>query len=502
MKAATYDKGAGILCHISSLPNKYGIGSLGREAYAFADILVDAGVKYWQVLPVVQTTYGDSPYQSACCESGNPYFIDIVKLKNEGLLTASELKSAEMPAGEIDYGLLYERRYDVLRKAYGRFDKTTPDFLEFVASGRFEDYALFMSLKSVYDTTFDNFPEKFKFRDKSALKNFKEEVYDKEFLFWEFLQYEFFLQWKTFKTYVNGLGIKIIGDIPLYVAYDSADVWASPELFRLDGDLNPVGLAGVPPDYFSEDGQLWGNPLYDWDYMKKDGFLWWSRRIENAQKLYDIVRIDHFRGLDRFYAVPTGSTTAKVGEWIKAPGYEMLSAAERRCGSLNVIAEDLGLIDDGVLELLEKTGFARMKVLLFAFDGNPENEYLPEFIGENTVSYTGTHDNDTARGFIEGMDAKTFLRFVKELKAALKKQGILYTVRNNTTSLVRALCLLTLCVKSKISVLPVQDWLALDGSCRMNLPSTASGNWRFRLGALPGKGDRNLLKKLIGESGR
>ncbi|MCD8205096.1 MAG: 4-alpha-glucanotransferase [Clostridia bacterium] len=501
MRAETFERGAGILCHISSLPNKYGIGSLGKEAYDFAGVLAKANVKYWQVLPLVQTTYGDSPYQSACCGSGNPYFIDLEKLCGDGLLTKAELREAEMAPGNIDFGALYERRYPTLRKAFSRFNTKDSAFSSFVDEGRFDDYALFMSLKTVYGCTFDRFPEEYKRRDEKALSRFKEDNIS-EYLFWEFLQYEFESEWMALKKHVNGLGIQIIGDIPLYVAYDSSDVWANPGLFELDENLSPTGLAGVPPDYFSEDGQFWGNPLYNWESMKKDGFAWWSKRIGDAQKLYDIVRIDHFRGLDQFYAIPALAVNAREGEWRKAPGYEMLSAAEKRCGGLRVIAEDLGLIDEGVIRLLKKTGFPRMKVLMFAFDGDPKNEYLPRYIGENTVSYTGTHDNDTALGFLDGMSGEVLSAFVKELKATVKKQGLPKDPKKDKVTLVRELCLVTLSVKSRIAVLPVQDWLVLGNSCRMNHPSTASGNWRFRLEALPGEEDVGLLKGYIETSGR
>ncbi len=499
MDKQNFERGAGILCHISSLPNEYGIGSLGKEAYDFARVLASCHVKYWQILPLVQTSYGDSPYQSASCLSGNPYFIDLEKLHKEGLLSDSELDDAKVPFGDIDYGELYVKRYETLRLAFSRFDKTDPSFLSFVESGRFEDYALFMALKEKLGVSLKDFPEEYKKRDEGSLARFKEQNMD-EYLFWVFLQYKFFEQWAKLKAFVNGLGIKIIGDIPLYVAYDSADVWKNPSLFELDKDLNPVEVAGVPPDYFSEDGQLWGNPIYDWDEMKKTDFAWWTKRLGAAKEMYDIVRIDHFRGLDRYYAVKFGEKTAREGEWKTAYGFEMLKTCEERLGGLFVFAEDLGIIDDGVLKLLDETGYARMKVTMFAFDGNSDNEYLPKHTDENSVCYTGTHDNDTALGFVENMSEEVYKNFVRQLRRCVKEQGLHECVVNREDC-VKALCLITLSTRSQIAVLPIQDWLILDNSSRMNIPSTRSGNWVFRT-KMPTLTQRGLLRKYIRKTDR
>ena len=280
-----YERGAGVLCHISSLPNKYGIGSLGREAYEFADFLKKSRVKYWQILPLVQTGYGDSPYQTVYCNSGNPYFIDLESLKEQGLLDEEELQSAEMPAGDADYETLYKNRYNVLRLAYARFNVKDREFEDFVQNGGFDDYALFMSLKSRYGGTFDSFPLSYKYRESFALQEFKNSVYKSEYLFWQFLQFVFCKQWEKLKKYVNSLGIKIIGDVPLYVAYDSSDVWAHPEIFKLDADLKPTSVAGVPPDYFCDKGQLWGNPLYNWDALSAQNYEWWINRIELSSQV-------------------------------------------------------------------------------------------------------------------------------------------------------------------------------------------------------------------------
>ena len=295
-----FERGTGILCHISSLPNKYGIGTLGKEAYEFADYLKSAHVKYWQVLPLQQTGFGDSPYSSVCCNSGNPYFIDLVALKDEGLLDDEELASCEMPQGKVDYAALFDVRYKVLRLAYARFNIRDSEFLRFVESGEFDDYAVFMSLKARYSGSFDTFPDSYKYRENLAIKEFKENTYKSEYCFWLFLQFVFKKQWFKLKAYVNSLGIKIIGDLPLYVAYDSSDVWANPEFFKLDENLKPTEVAGVPPDYFSPTGQLWGNPIYNWELMESDNYSWWISRIKKASEMLDVIRLDHFRGLDRY----------------------------------------------------------------------------------------------------------------------------------------------------------------------------------------------------------
>ncbi len=491
----------GVLCHISSLPNEFGIGSLGKEAYEFADLLKKTGVKYWQILPLQQTGFGDSPYQSVCCNSGNPYFIDIVDLQKQGLLDETEVESAKMPVGAVDYDALYESRYALLRKAYSRFNIRSADFVDFINSGEFEDYALFMSLKQRYKDTFYNFPEAFKYKEHLAVYEFRNAVYRPEYCFWLFLQYQFKRQWKRLKDYVNGLGIKIIGDIPLYVAYDSSDLWARPELFQLDEDLKPVKVAGVPPDYFSEKGQLWGNPLYNWDAAKAENYDWWIDRVAKAKQMYDVIRIDHFRGFDRYYAIPSDAPDATVGEWEKGAGKGFFAEIEKRLGKTEIIAEDLGVMDDGVIALREECKLPGMNVLLFAFDGEEDNAYLPENIVENSVTYTGTHDNDTAVGFFKNMTDEEFLTFKKRLRAAMKGQNFYYPVVDEKDA-AWALCQCAAYSKSYIAVLPVQDILGLDNSARMNVPSTPSGNWQFRLKEMPQRRSMALLKKLIKDSGR
>ena len=455
-----------------------------------------AGVKYWQILPTVQTGFCDSPYQSVCCISGNPYFIDLKSLYRNGLLDEEELQSAEMPEGNIDYATLYERRFNLLRLAYARFNVKDKDFTAFVDSKEFDDYALFMSLKSRFGATFDTWPDAYKFREKLAMLEFRRSVMKSDFLFWQFVQFIYFQQWKKLKAYVNSLGISIIGDMPLYVAYDSADVWAHPDLFRLDRNLSPTKVAGVPPDYFSEKGQLWGNPLYNWDEMLSDGFDWWIKRVENAKSQYDIIRIDHFRGLDRYYAIPFGREDACEGEWEQGPGIRLFHEIIRRIGAVNIIAEDLGISDAGVTRLIERTGFPGMKVLQFAFDGKADNPYLPANFRENSVVYTGTHDNDTTLGFLNEMTDNEFAHFKTQLRSALKSENVVYPfATREQTVWAMNICALASC--ANIAVLPVQDIMCLGSEARMNVPSEPSGNWQYRLDKLPPRKSIALLKRAI-----
>ncbi len=495
------ERGAGVLCHISSLPGKYGIGSLGKEAYDFADFLKSARVKYWQILPLAQTGYGDSPYSSVCCNSGNPYFIDLEALRDEGLLDEDELASCEMPQGETDYGALYKTRYDVLRLAYARFNIKDEDFVNFVESGEYDDYAVFMSLKSRYSGSFSSFPDSYKYIENLAIKEFRETVYKSDYCFWIFLQYVFKKQWTKLKEYVNSLGIKIIGDLPLYVAYDSSDVWARPELFRLDEDLNPTEVAGVPPDYFSPTGQLWGNPVYNWDLMESENYDWWIKRIKKAMETVDIIRIDHFRGFDRYFAIPADAPTAETGEWKQGPGLRLFMQIRRKLGNVPIIAEDLGIIDYGVERLRQRTGYPGMKIMLFAFDGKPTNPYLPRNIQENSVAYTGTHDNATTLGLLNRMDESQFKVFKARLRAALADEKVVFPFVTKEEA-ARALCVSVLASKADIAVLPIQDLLLLDDTARMNVPSTAEGNWKFRLEKQPTRYNAAIMRKIVKEFNR
>lgn len=481
-------RSAGILLHISSLPNKYGIGTLGKSAYEWIDLLADCGISCWQVLPLVQTSYGDSPYQSAYSGSGNPYYIDFDILVKEGLLKKSELSVCRNTKSKIDYAFLYKNKYGVLRKAYERFDIQNADFVSFVENGIFDGYALFMAIKEKFGgVSFDRWPDEYKFAKKRSLRKFKAEN-QKEYLFWLFLQYEFSKQWNTLKRYANEKGVSIIGDIPLYVAYDSADVWLNPKLFKLNTDRSLKKVAGVPPDYFSATGQLWGNPVYHWAVHKKDNYKWWVERFRQAFELYDVVRVDHFRGLDRYYEIDAGETTAVKGKWKHGPKYELFRTAESLLGKLNIIAEDLGSLDKGVYRLMDETGYPGMKVMEFAFDGNKKNPYLPKNIKENSVCYTGTHDNDTLLGYISKLKDGEYKIFKESLEKTLKEENVQCFLENKI-EMAKAIMLLTMRSWAYLAVIPIQDILLLGSRARMNMPSTSEGNWQFKLQRIPNRQD-------------
>lgn len=484
-------RSAGILLHISSLPGKYGIGSLGKEAYRFAKRLARAGVRYWQILPLVQTGYGDSPYQSVSCSSGNPYFIDLDLLEGQGLLTKKELKPLRRK-GDVDYGALYTERYQTLRTAYSRFFFDSAEFRAYVDEGTHEDYALFMTAKTVFGGSFCDWEEGIRRREPQALEKLRTD-YHEEYLFWQFLQYEFDLQWKALKEYCNSLGIRIIGDIPLYVAYDSADVWAHPELFKLDGELKPAKVAGVPPDYFSETGQLWGNPVFDWTAHKKEDYRWWRARLAQALKTYDLVRIDHFRGLDRYYEIDAGEETAVNGAWQDGPKDELFEGVDLS----RIIAEDLGEMDDGVRSLIRRTGLPGMKVLLFAFDGDEDNAFLPHNIHENSVCYTGTHDNDTVAGYVKSLTAEEFLLLRSRVAKELDLVGMNIRIGQTPERFAKTLTEIAMASSAGLAVVPVQDLMGLDNTCRMNHPGTNGGNWCWRLKKLPSASVFGRLKYLI-----
>ncbi len=455
---------------VFSLPGKYGIGSFGKESREFVDYLAAAEQSVWQVLPLGQTSFGDSPYQPLADDSLNPYFIDLEALGEEGLLTGDELKSAERPMGDVDYGDLYRERFPLLKKAYARFEKTD-DFYLFSRRKRVFCACAFASLKELYGCSFDGFPERYRRYDPHAINLFISKNRD-AFYFRVFLQYILERQFAALKAYAKEKGVALLGDLPLYVGYDSADVWANPGLFRLDGDLCPKEVAGVPPDYFSEDGQLWGNPIYDYAAMEKDGFRWWKARLKNALSRFDIVRIDHFRGLDRFWSVPFGQT-ARSGKWETCPGREILRGAP----SSRLVAEDLGTIDDGVRSLMRETGLRGMKVLLFAFDGNPDNPYLPENVPSASVCYTGTHDNDTVAGYRQRLSPREREIFDRRAKESFAKLGVGYgkTDRGVSRAFVRA----AYACKAELAVVPFADVKGLGNGFRINTPATV-GNWKVR----------------------
>ena len=465
---------SGILMPIFSLPSKYGIGTLGREAYRFVDFLKKGGQTYWQVLPVGPTGFGDSPYQSFSVFAGNPYFIDLDMLAEKNLLDAQQLKNLEKQSNsqKVDYNFLYNIRFNVLREAFNVFK--TKKSIEYDVFCRFhaswlDDYALYMAIKnSLSGSSFDCFPNPIKFREKDALQKAREELAD-DIAFYKTLQFWFYKQWAQLKTYANSKGIKIIGDIPIYTAYDSSDVWAKPNLFQLDKDLKPKAVAGCPPDAFSDDGQLWGNPLYKWDVMKKDGYAWWIARIKQAFTLFDSVRIDHFRAFSAYYSIPYGDETAVNGKWINGPGIDFFDTVKEKLGNLSIIAEDLGTLDDDVRSLLKQTGFPGMKVLQFAFDPESESAYLPHNIDTNCVVYTGTHDNDTAVGFMKDAP-KEQVQFAREYLGIGKDDSFNWRM-------IKA----AMATRGDTVILQMQDFLGLDNTARINVPSTSVDNWTWRI---------------------
>lgn len=464
---------SGILLHISSLPSNYGIGTMGKEAYKFVDFLKKAKQTCWQILPIGPTSYGDSPYQSFSTNAGNPYFIDLDILCEEGLLKKSDYSKIKWgtDAKKVDYEKIYNNRFRVLRKAFDRF-KTgdLTDFNEFLLKNEkwISNYALFMSIKDSYNgKSWLEWDEKLRKRDSHALWEFKS-THEDEVLFWEFLQFKFFEQWNKLKNYANENGISIIGDIPIYVALDSAEVWVYPDLFELDEELVPTAVAGCPPDAFSATGQLWGNPLYDWEAHKKFNYNWWIDRINAATTLYDIVRIDHFRGFEGYYSIPYGDETAENGEWRKGPGMDLFDTIKKELGDLPIIAEDLGFLTEDVHKLLKNSGFPGMKVLEFAFDPREESNYLPHNYNQNSVVYVGTHDNNTVKGWIDELDKDT-LAFCKKYL-------------DTDDDLVWKMIKTAMASVSETAVIQMQDYLELDKDARMNIPSTSGGNWQWRMG--------------------
>ena len=473
------NRAAGILLSVSSLPGRFGIGCFSKSAYDFVDWLKEAGQTYWQILPLGPTSYGDSPYQSFSTFAGNPYFISLDELIEEGVLTEKECKNADFgkKADDIDYEKIYKKRYPLLRKAYERSRVSeNPDYVRFVEENRWwlSDYALFMAVKDRFEgAPWTEWAEDIRLRWQNAMDYYRRELYyDIEFQ--QYLQYKFFSQWRRLKAYANEKGIRIIGDIPIYVAMDSADAWAHPELFQLDENNVPTAVAGCPPDGFSADGQLWGNPLYRWDYHQNTGYGWWMSRMWYCFQLYDVVRIDHFRGFDEYYSIPFGSENAKNGHWEKGPGIDLFRCMERRLGRHEVIAEDLGYVTDSVRELVRESGFPGMKVLEFAFDSRDSgsaNDYLPHNYIENSVAYTGTHDNETVTGW--------FKSITKEERQMAR--DYLCDQHTPAEELYQSFIALVMRSSSRMCIVPMQDYMGLDNRCRMNQPSTLGKNWKWRL---------------------
>ena len=474
---------SGILLSVASLPSRYGIGCFSKEAYEFVDQLKAAGQSYWQILPLGPTSYGDSPYQSFSTFAGNPYYISLEDLIDEGLLTREECEAADLgdDAGLVDYEKLYENRFPLLRKAYERSGVGNDrEFLRFKAENAWwlDDYALYMAVKARFDqAAWTQWAKDIRLRWQNALDYYRRELYF-DIEFHQYLQYLFMSQWNRLKAYANSRGIRIVGDIPIYVALDSADAWASPELFQLDENNAPQAVAGCPPDGFSATGQLWGNPLYRWDYHRQTGYGWWIKRLSYCYRLYDVVRIDHFRGFDQYFSIPAGAENAVGGHWEQGPGIELFRRVKEALVDKEIIAEDLGYVTDSVRRLVAETGYPGMKVLEFAFDSRDSgcaSDYLPHNYPENCVAYTGTHDNETIAGWFES------------IKPEEQKLARDYLCDHYTPVEELHLPFISLVMRSqaRMCIIPLQDYLGLGNDCRINTPSTVGENWRWRL--VPGQ---------------
>lgn len=468
--------------HITSLPSKYGIGTLGKEAYEFADFLKKSGQRLWQILPIGPTSYGDSPYQSFSSFAGNPLIIDLEELISKKLLTKAECDACDFGSDDskVNFEKQFNERYKLLKKAYSRFEKTS-DFRAFCDREAYwlNDYALYMKLK--YENNqkpWLSWKEDLINREWKAIDN---AIWSdaEEIEYWKFIQYEFDLQYTKLKEYCNELNIEIIGDLPIYVALDSADVWANPDVFQLDEDKCPKAVAGCPPDYFSKTGQLWGNPLYNWDYLKRTNYEWWIKRIKKQFERFDILRIDHFRAFDTYYSIPYGNKTAEKGEWKNGPGIEFFDTVKKSLGELKIIAEDLGDLSPSVHELLSKTGYPGLKILQFAFDGK-NSDYLPHNHIKNCVVYTGTHDNDTTLGWFATASKqakKTYNEYFEPTKSQAPNEVLIKAAYMSVADTI---------------IIPMQDYLGLDTTARMNTPSTLGGNWEWRI-------DKKSLTKTMSE---
>ena len=480
-------RSSGILMHISSLPGPYGIGTMGKRAFDFVDFLSSSGQSIWQILPLNPTGYGDSPYQSCSTFAGNHYLIDLDALVDEGLLGKEELDRITWCHLEtkVDFGIQYNNRLRVLRLAYARFcdDQALESFCRENRSW-LEDFALFMALKGHFGgKPWYQWEKELKFRKEAAMETARQELKE-EMRFYCFVQFLFFLQWHALRAYAHEKGIRIIGDVPIYVPYDSVEVWKDTQLFQLDEELNPVAVAGCPPDSFSADGQLWGNPLYRWDEMQEDGFRWWIRRLAAAGELYDVVRMDHFRGLESYWSIPYGDETARGGKWVKGPGLAFVNAVKENLPQLDMIAEDLGFLTQEVLDLRDASGYPGMKILEFAFDPREPSDYLPHGYISNTVCYTGTHDNMTMRQWFDTAEEDT-VEYATAYMNLTEQEGLVWGVIRTAFATVSDCC-----------VIQMQDYLDLGAEARMNFPGTLSdSNWTWR--ANDDILDENLAKKIL-----
>ena len=482
-------RSSGVLMAMSSLPSPYGIGTMGKCAFRFVDFLAVAGQKYWQVLPLGPTSYGDSPYASFSTFAGNPYYIDLDLLVKEGLLKKADITGRDWgddPA-RVDYGKIYENRFQVLRIAYSRCgEKMREEIAVFRKENAawLENYALYMTVKAHFGMkSWTEWPDEDIRKHKPEAVNTYSKTYKDDVDFYVFLQFLFFRQWSALRAYAKDKGIQFIGDIPIYVALDSADVWSDPESFQLNDENLPTEVAGVPPDDFTEDGQLWGNPLYNWDRMQKDGFGWWIRRVEGAQKLYDMVRIDHFRGFESYWAVPYGEKTAKHGRWRPTPGSALVKVLTSWFHDLHFIAEDLGYMTPGVKKMLQDSGLPGMKILEFGFFSGGDSEHAPHNCIGNSVCYIGTHDNETVSGWVRNGKGTPSLRYARDYMHITEDEGWCWGMIRTGMG-----------TASELFVVQMQDLLELGPEARMNVPGQPTGNWRWRM--LPGAADKKLAKKL------
>ena len=470
--------------HISSLPSPYGIGTMGKCAREFVDFLKKSGQKYWQILPVCPTSYGDSPYQSFSTFAGNPYFIDLDELRSEGLLELDDYCNINWggDATTVNYEIIYNNRFRVLKRAFAKFDRENKDYIEFCKENKewLDDYATYMAVKEVNDNhSWVEWNEHLKKRE-PELMYIVSVLYGDEIEFWKFTQFKFYQQWAALRKYANDNDINIIGDLPIYVALDSADVWCNPEMFQLDDKLVPTKVAGCPPDGFSAKGQLWGNPLYRWDVLADDDYAWWVKRIGFACKTYNVLRLDHFRGFDSYYAIPYGDEDACNGKWEKGPGIELFDTMTKKIGQQNIIAEDLGFLTESVRTLLKLSGYPGMKVMQLGFDSRDSecHEYLPHNYKVDCVAYVGTHDNDTIQGwFSKALDED--VEFAKDYLSLSDDS------KNYHWALMKALWASV----ASVTIVQAQDLFGLGSESRMNTPSVLGGNWEFRVpvGALDDK---------------
>lgn len=460
----------GILLHISALPGNQGIGSFGNDAFDFIDFMAEAGITLWQICPLGPTGYGDSPYQCFSAFAGNPLFIDLDELIGDGLLEKTEVEAFQnLPTDRVDYGALIPLKQEVFKIAFSRF-RETENFTDFCKDNRYwlDDYAFFMALKDHFGgKAWYEWKEDIKLREAQALSKYRSLLHS-SMQFHKFLQFCFQKQWLKIRAYAQNKSIQILGDMPIFVSLDSAEAWAKPELFQFDKDHNPIVVAGVPPDFFSPTGQLWGNPLYNWEKMKQDDFFWWSQRFRFAKQLVDLIRVDHFRGFSGYWAVPAGEPTAEKGSWQPASGDELFSSLQKMFGELPILAEDLGIITDEVTALREKFGFPGMKILQFAFEGGDNNPYLPQNYEENFAAYTGTHDNDTTKGWFESSTPEQQQRICEYLNCQENEvcDQMLRAIWNS---------------KANFAIAPLQDFLELGSEARFNTPGVAGGNWQWRV---------------------